>query len=196
MICYLDCDGCLVDFIGGVCHLFGTTYEELCQKWEPGEWDIAKPLGMTEDQMWSRISNNSFAFWEGLNPTQDGKDILAWCEDTFDDVVLMTSPPRDPMAAAGKVAWIESNLGDYFKTRKFAVTPVKEMFAHPNATLIDDSDSNVKKFFQARGEAMLVPRRWNKLHMLSDWKPVRYENIGWTVAMNKAGNIGIVLDNQ
>lgn len=37
--------------------------------------------------------------------------------------------------------------------------------AHHGAVLVDDSDHNCDQFRKAGGHVVLVPRRWNALHM-------------------------------
>ena len=161
---YLDMDGVLVDFIGGICRLFGWKREELYERWPIGEFNIAPILGVTDDEFWHRIEQCP-DFWLNLEPTPDYLEIISICENKAmfpGGIVLMTSPPLGTAAVIQKIQWINKHLLAYY--RRFAVTPCKEQFAHFDAVLVDDFDVNVDKFRQAGGKAVLVPRRWNSLH--------------------------------
>ena len=159
---YLDLDGVLVDFVGGVCKVFGISKEELYRRWEPNNWKIHEGLEMTESDLWQTIDTVPH-FWEQLEWTEDGKQILHLCERYLDpdddELVLMTSPSRDPKSAAGKIEWIYQHAPKY--RRKFAITPVKTGFASLQSVLVDDSDRNIREFMLALGWTVLIPRRWN-----------------------------------
>jgi len=55
--------------------------------------------------------------------------------------------------------WIREHLPAY--SRRFLIGPAKEFCANPRSVLIDDSETNVKAFFEAGGHTVLVPREWN-----------------------------------
>ena len=163
LICFLDVDGVLADFVGGCCEVFGISREYLYERWPPGIWNFHPSLQITEDQFWADIDAQGIKFWRNLEPMPDMADILQVVEERFgDNVALLTSPPRNPLAVAGKVEWIQKYLPKY--RRKFFVGPAKHLLAHPRAILIDDYDANVQKFQKAGGLGIVVPRRWNHLH--------------------------------
>lgn len=60
MLCYLDLDGVLADFVGGVCRLFGFDRASFYEVWPEGTWEMGSGV----------------KFWEELEWTEDGKDIL------------------------------------------------------------------------------------------------------------------------
>lgn len=165
----LDLDGCLVDWVGGICSTFGISRDWLYELWPVGDYAIEKPLQLSVSDLWRNIDYGGSRFWSGLNWTDDGKEILQLCESMLssnDEIVLMTSPPNNPQAAAGKVEWIQKQAPAY--RRKFAITPSKHLFADTASVLIDDSDENVKKFREAGGWTILLPRRWNSNYFIAD----------------------------
>jgi 5'(3')-deoxyribonucleotidase len=170
MICYLDLDGVLADFVGGVCNAFNIPRHKLLDRLPKGQFDLAPALGISESDFWGIVDNHLY-FWRSLQITPDGMEILKLCEDHFDEVVIMTSAPYNPQAAADKVWWINSFLPNY--KRKYAITSCKSAFAHPEAVLVDDSDNNIEKFGHAGGGTILVPRHWNSFwkhdHMVLDF---------------------------
>ena len=48
-------DGVLCNFVSGVAKVFGKTEKEVYEKWEPGIYDVATPLGISEEKMWAEI---------------------------------------------------------------------------------------------------------------------------------------------
>ncbi len=78
-------------------------------------------------------------------------------------VTLLTKPIDDPECYAGKHEWIRSRCPRWLRDRAFIGGP-KDAVAFPDALLIDDSDENYDDFISAGGQAILVPRPWNRLH--------------------------------
>jgi 5'(3')-deoxyribonucleotidase len=159
--CFLDLDGVLADFVGGICRVFDITREQLYERWPEGDWSVYKALQISEDQFWTDIDAWGIRFWRELQPLSDYRQILETVEERFGakNVAILTSPPRNPLAVAGKVEWIQTHLPDY--RRRFFVGPDKQLLAHANAVLVDDYDENIRKFREAGGQAVLCPRRWN-----------------------------------
>ena len=166
--CFIDLDGVITDFVGAVCNEFGVPVSSLYVGWPPGDWGIYNGFGITEDQLWERIDKAGRVFWTSMKPTPDGYDILTECERAFgsENIAILTSPPRNPLAVAGKVEWIREHLPAY--RRRFFVGPAKEMLAHAGAVLVDDSDKNAAGFISGGGRVVLVPRRWNSLYSKAD----------------------------
>ena len=51
----LDMDGVLCSWEKGVCNLFKLDFEEIIEKWPPGEFSIEKVTGIPEDEIWQGI---------------------------------------------------------------------------------------------------------------------------------------------
>lgn len=167
-VAYLDVDGVLADFVGGVCKLYQTTFDELRMNWKPGSYAIEKALGVSLDEMWGKIHYKGAGFWESLEVMPYAYRMVEQACEAWgpENVVFVTSPSTDPFSSVGKIRWIHKHFPQF--ERRFCITPVKWLFAHPEATLIDDYDHNINEFCQRGGLTKLVPRYWNSLYLLSD----------------------------
>jgi 5'(3')-deoxyribonucleotidase len=160
--CFLDVDGVLADFTGGVHKKLGIAYD--ISKWPyakgPKGWDFHEELGMSFERV-SEICD--FDFWKNLPWTADGRDILDVVLDHFfpGEITLLTTPMPNVMSASGKVAWITEQLPE-FEKQIMVCTGSKEVLANvPDSVLIDDNTQNVHRWTSAGGKAVLVPRPWN-----------------------------------
>lgn len=167
---FLDIDGVLADFVGGVCQLYGRNRSDVIQAMEPGNWDgLPDALGTTEDEMWRRIDSAGSDFWAGLPLLPWARTLAKECE-AIADVYLATTPSRYPGSLSGKLRWIKA-FGTH--ERRYVMTPHKHLLAGPKRLLIDDKDRNVKEFWDAGGQAVLFPSKWNSVHELAG-DPLQY----------------------
>jgi len=150
----LDLDGVIRDWTGGVFKWFdvepivGTT-------WDATTRHICKEYGITESYFWDKQDYN---FWYGLKMYPYAQRVLGLLP--IDKTCILTSPTLDN--AGGSQRWIASKLHAYFNRKHYLIGPAKQFCASPDALLIDDSDTNVKKFREAGGNAILFPQPWNK----------------------------------
>lgn len=153
---YLDIDGVLADFVGAAARYM---------KFDPTlvtEWDFYSLIGTTDKDFWDCVKSHGQEFWSSM-------EAYPWCHSLFGDcnavapVTLLTAPPPRsdcrPSAIAGRVEWIHATFGESF--RDYFAGCKKETVATPNSLLIDDNDSNCKKFEDAGGRCILFPRPWN-----------------------------------
>ena len=158
---FLDLDGCIVDFVGGVMK----HYDLKCSYNDIKMWDsLYDYWSGTQAEFWEGIPES---FWENLDFTPEGKKILDLVAP-FKPTIL-TAPPRT--GASGKQKWIQKNLPEYFDHGRYLIGPAKEAVAGPGRVLIDDADHNIRSWVKAGGIGILVPRAWNsnrKQHTL-DW---------------------------
>lgn len=184
---YLDIDGVLADWTGGVHRALGVPYDY--HQWPyatgPGGWHWHDKIGCS----FTRVSNLcNMSFWEKLQWTGDGPDILHTVLEyvTPANIILLTTPMPNIMSASGKVAWVRKNLPIYERqliiyTGGATIGGVsslgKELFATPDSVLVDDCQTNVDRWRAAGGKAVLVPRWWNELHesALSAPSSVRFQ---------------------
>lgn len=148
----LDLDGVLVDFVGGAAKIFG---------YDPSvvtTWDYYPLIGVTESEFWRRIDEAGSDFWAHLEPYPWAMDLYDKCA-SIAPTILLTTPSKCPTSAHGKVRWMQSVFGTNF--RKFLIGPSKEFCANADTVLIDDNDSNCKRFEEVGGNAILFPRPWN-----------------------------------
>lgn len=153
---YLDVDGVLANFVGATAELFG---------FDPSVvdcWDYYPRINMTERSFWDGVKDAGSDFWKTIRPYE-------WLGELYRDccrrgpVTLLTAPPprtdiRGAMIA-GRVDWIHQQFGDDF--RDYFVGCPKERLAAADAVLVDDSESNCKKFAAAGGRVILFPQPWN-----------------------------------
>ncbi len=93
------------------------------------------------------------------------QETVELCADKLEEqghVVFCTSPSADAKCPSEKVVWLRNQgfLGPM--ATNYQIGPMKELNAGSGAILIDDSDSNVQKFRDAGGTAVLFPQPWNE----------------------------------
>lgn len=164
MRCFLDCDGCLVDFVKGASQVHGIQnfYENHPE--HHGQWDFDVLAGIPKTRFWGAFD---MSFWSGLDWMPEGKELLSFIESKFGqhNICILTSPAETNYAecVTGKRAWIERHIPQYKK--QVFIGSYKEGLAHDNAILVDDYDKNCERFVAAGGHAFLIPQLWNARHM-------------------------------
>jgi 5'(3')-deoxyribonucleotidase len=150
----LDMDGVLVNFNKGASERHGIplTYAEY-------RCSLQKHWQLTQKEFWSKCEG--LDFWENLEWMPDGKEILSLVEESVgrDNVAICTSPSRDIMCPAGKMAWIRREIP--WLERRMIITPIKYWCASRWTILIDDNPEKIDAFVNAGGLGCLVPRQWN-----------------------------------
>lgn len=160
MKCFLDLDGVLVDFVGGICRAHGRENPYLLRE-NLGHWHVGEIWGMPDEAFYAPMDAD---FWAGLRMLPDGAEILQLLEECFEphNICLLTSPTRTRGAVEGKVQWVADHLPQY--RGQLLVGTAKRFCAHAGAILIDDRPENVMEFHEQGGQSILVPRPWNHLH--------------------------------
>ena len=129
--------------------------------------DIANRLlgekRFTRPSFWQSFTRDD---WASVPETPEFPWLLEQCERLVgrENIIIATSPTKDPDCAAGKVQWIQKHFPPWMH-RQYAITPRKWFFARPDALLVDDSEANTDLFERAGsdGRVVLVPRPWNRL---------------------------------
>ena len=168
MKCFLDLDGVLVDFIGGACRLLNSPNPWLKDEYK-GRWGAEEMFGVSANAFWKNMGED---FWANLEWTKEGKDILSLAEAVFgyDNIGILTTPCLTKGSVSGKMDWINANMPSYKK--KVMVGFQKHFCAHPGSILLDDADKNVEQFRASGGNAILIPRQWNKQYY---WEQCLFE---------------------
>lgn len=171
MICFLDIDGVLADFVQGVARLFGVSYQSLLNQ---ESWAIYKALGASEDEMWNRIEAAGPTFWEMLEPYPWLVDLVRAVEERFgfQNVYLLTSPGPSVHAPSGKVKWVRTHLPSELHTRVI-ISMHKTLIARNGYLLIDDNDANCDAWRNAGGLSILFPQPWNRMRAVGHDRIVR-----------------------
>ena len=172
MIVFLDMDGVLVDFVGGINKIFGMPKEFPPPKADGlPQWNWFENYGLTAKQVNAVCDIN---FWANLEWMHDGKQILNAVKSRFRDIYLFTTPMPNPGSGTGKILWVDKHLPRYSKRTIITQAP-KSLLAGPDRLLIDDKDENVAEFVAAGGMGILTPRPWNGLHRWAGetWRVVK-----------------------
>jgi 5'(3')-deoxyribonucleotidase len=165
----LDMDDVLVDFSGAAARLWGETKARLEEFWEPGHWDMRPALSaalgldhvMSMNDFWYPLNNNA-QFWEGLEWTPWAKELIELTEKLTTDWWVVTAPSMCESSYVGKLRWLRRHFGGGF--RRYIPIVDKDLLANPTTCLVDDRDSNIKAFNEAKGKGVLLPRLHNSLH--------------------------------
>lgn len=172
---YLDLDGVLVNFLGGLHRALGVPYDGDNYPYEKGKWNMLTDIKGFDDipatfeQCNDACTEN---FWALLDWMPDGHNIFRAVTQKFDikNVILLTTCMPNPGTAPGKMRWIQQFL-PMFKDRFIILGSrvSKGAFAESDTLLIDDRDKNIDEFRAAGGRGLLVPRPWNRLHPYSEF---------------------------
>jgi 5'(3')-deoxyribonucleotidase len=159
---FLDMDGVIADFIGGLGDIFPARRSGL----PPSDWNVHEVLGLSELEMWEAVLERGDGFWANLSPYSWMWRLVDRVSSLSDEWYIATTPQNTGACVAGKLQWLMSNFGedfgDYFLGRH------KFVLANPKSVLIDDSDYNVEYFREAGGRAILFPQPWNSNRELVD----------------------------
>jgi 5'(3')-deoxyribonucleotidase len=155
---YLDMDGVLVDFLGGLHKALGLPFDINCYPYELGKWDMLEDTGYPFSIVNAMCTED---FWAGLKWMHDGLDILNVVLSYFSasDVYLLSSPMLSSGSWTGKFKWVKQNIPG-FERRLIVTGAPKSIFATPNSLLIDDRPTNIFNFEAAGGKTIIVPRPW------------------------------------
>lgn len=171
---WLDLDGVLVDFIGGLHRALDIPYDINHYPYKKGEWNMLTDIKGLDDVPVTFEQCNDIctkSFWENLEWMHDGHDILRAVTYKFAPIniqILTTCMPNSE-TKSGKIEWLERHLPMYLDRAIILDAGVgKTSYAHSNALLIDDRDKNIDDFVAAGGQGLLVPRPWNRVHFCAD----------------------------
>lgn len=164
MICFIDMDGVIADFVAGICLAHGRT-SPYAGGANLGVFDMEKIWGITPEEFWRPA--NSREFWEDLPKTPEADSIIALASARFapEDIAILTSPSMDPGSIPGKRAWIERHYPQLKSS--MILTSAKQFLAGEGRVLIDDRTENIDSFNAFGGEGVMVPRAWNRMHGLA-----------------------------
>lgn len=151
----MDVDGVICNFIDGLINSHGWPFSHA----EFDCWDYHRGHEISDEEMWS-VTNDG-KWWLGLEPYPYASRFVEEAMDLW-DVVFCTSPSKDATCASQKVQWLRNHGFMEEDGMNFQIGKRKELNAGSGAILLDDSDSNVRKFRLAGGSAVLFPQPWNE----------------------------------
>lgn len=158
----LDCDGVLADFVTASIEAHGRsdTHDQI------DSWDYFRDgWGMSPVEFWTALRGRDF--WTDIRPYPWIAEFHKKLQE-LGTVTILTSPCDDTECASGKAIWLDKHLG--IRPSATMIGSRKELLAKSKHLLIDDSESNVNKFRDAGGHAILFPQPWNS--GLGDWRTV------------------------
>lgn len=154
MIFLLDVDGVVCNFVDGLItsHGWPITHDEYTTR------NYHKTFGITDGEMWAPTNNGKW--WTELQEYSWAKRLVSELRHRG-EIIFCTSPSLDATCPSQKVQWLRDHGLMHQRKNDYQIGPRKELFAKSGAILIDDSDSNVKKFVEHGGTAILFPQPWN-----------------------------------
>ncbi len=161
--CFLDLDGVIVDFVNGALRALEIkSSANLLYRQHPGEWDMAKILGIEHKKFFEPMNEE---FWANLGWLPDGLSIVKMLEKRYgqSNIYIWTSPTDNVGCAEGKRRWVTTHMEPHYRHNLIIGWP-KHFGAASDTILVDDRDINIKKFAARNGNVCLVPRLWNSLH--------------------------------
>jgi len=175
---FLDLDGVLADWIGGVCRLYGID-RSLAENTTGPYQDISDVLGVSTNALWRAVDEAGSRFWAELDRYPWARPLFEYCE-AIAPTTILTSPSWHPTSLSGKLEWLNRHLrwrGEK-AFRQYLIGPDKVACARPGALLIDDRDSQCEAFRAAGGSAILFPQPWNKMRDRKDRAGHVYDELG------------------
>lgn len=157
---FLDMDGVMADFVGGVIDLLKLDHFKALNEWPRGEYSMETALGITTDRLWNLINRNGSEWWAHLDPFEWNKHLLSMVIECRAAPSILTSPGDCAYAYTGKRLWAEKHLSGF----PLHLTSQKHLLAKPSSLLIDDSDRNCEQFREDGGHAIVFPQPWNSQH--------------------------------
>lgn len=172
---FLDMDGVMVDFLGGLHRALDVPYDVRDYPYEKGKWNMLCDIRQGFEQIPSTFEqcNNACTsdFWANLEWMLDGNEIFQMVWEKFDpeNIYLLTTCMPNPGSAPGKLRWLNKHISSFVPRAIILGSGVpKGSFAKPDTLLIDDKDENVEEFAAAGGYGILVNRLWNKGYERAD----------------------------
>lgn len=171
-VVYLDLDGVLANFCGGVARDAGVPEESLdC-------WELWTKLNMTEIEFWDWLNSRPAQWWADLEPYPWAMDLYGFFLE-LGPVCFATSPSKSAASYAGKYQWLCDHFGAKAAGHSL-MGHAKHWLAAPNRVLIDDADKNVDAFREYGGRAVLFPRPWNRNRQHADNPMIKAMfDLGW-----------------
>jgi 5'-nucleotidase len=167
----LDADGVFVDFVKGFLGAIKEATGKTFAQDQIREFDIAKALGLTEEEIKATYAQVRRGFCRNLDPIPGAIEAIQRL-NLIADIYVVTSPlsALDTWAHE-REAWIKERLG--FSNKRIISTSAKHL-VHGDF-LVDDRAENCESWNMARtGTAVIWESPWNVNypwhgHRFNDW---------------------------
>lgn len=158
--CYIDLDGVLVDFWGGIVKQYPELKDYYKKKENLGTNDWAKTVGLNQAEFWKPLEHD---WWSSLKWTDEGREIVAILKERFgfENCFICTASSQNFGSPSGKMAWLKRHLPQFFYKMQIFICKPKWKLAKEGRIIIDDKFSTCDKFEKNGGVAYRLPRKWN-----------------------------------
>jgi len=190
LICFLDMDGVLVDLVGALVKYHDIKLWPYNIAENMGEYDLAKLLGMTQEELWLGCDRK---FWATLPKMPDADEIVTILEKNFgqENITILTMPIDQDGCCDGKIDWIKANYPQFADNIMISSGGKKEVFANTDSILVDDRDKIIEKFSARGGYTVRVPRPWNRWWALKTIPVVEADLTAVKIAMEYSAVFGL-----
>lgn len=153
---FLDLDGVLVNWSGGLCNLLGIDpyckeAQEILSSDKPIEgWKFG-----SKDDVENAVLSAGYDFWINLETLPWAERLIQLCAK-YGEVYFLTSPHIFHAGAHAKFDYIYDN----FNSTNIAITKHKYLCAKPNHILIDDYIKNLDEWEKESGTGFKWPCQW------------------------------------
>lgn len=162
-LCFLDADGCVVDFVSGALKALGRTDLKDTDITNP---EMYKQLGISSGDFWAAQDKDP-DFWQNLAPYPGAVKFYHELAQMV-DVYICSSPSLHRRCASDKLNWLRTHLGNEAAS-KFYLCKDKSKLSCLGRILIDDTEKHVEAWDREAGWTFLFPRPWNsKRHHAKD----------------------------
>lgn len=161
---YVDMDGVLCDFLGGVSRLVERNIKTRA------EWAAHR------DEYWQAIKAQGWSFWRDLEWCPDAK--LLWSVVApHNPIILSAYPMIDDLrgdAIVGKHMWLSQNISrDVSNNAQLCKVYNKQLRSGPGAILIDDNKQTIPQWNKRGGIGILHTDTKSTLKELKKYARIR-----------------------
>jgi 5'(3')-deoxyribonucleotidase len=151
---YVDMDGVLVDFIGGMAELHNLNRDYVLKNWPVNVWNLEQGMGIKSN--WRDRCDADF--WANLKKTAEADAIMKMIEGSE---VYIAAYPGDANGAMGKLRWLEKHYPQIVRDGRYIFTSQKHLLAKRGRVLIDDNKEYCTDFRRWGGASAMIRRPWN-----------------------------------
>jgi len=139
-----DMDGIIVDFTGEIIRKINKKYNANLRRSDINTWDFKDCVPKEYGSPWQFA--NQDGFYENLKPLAGAIAALAQLHDAGLEIVISTSPSKNPNSAAEKKRWVARHL-PFVNENQVMVGSMKHLLK--GDFFIDDAPKNQKKYREA-----------------------------------------------
>lgn len=160
---FIDMDGVLVDFIGGMLRVFEAgPHVIIPQSRKCWDW-----LGLTESEWVSALYSQGVNFWRDLPWTSFGMQIIETVSEIWhpSQISLLSKPMVGcETSYTGKALWVAKHLPGW--ADRLVLTQHKDHLARSGRLLIDDCRDTLENWKFSNGTSLTVPGVGNESYPL------------------------------